>query len=161
MLDSPYPQVIPGPPRPSRILTPTGFARQSGRERHVVQGGGAVILTIGQGDTVQIINDEGAQPCEIVAAGPDGQSDAGILGTTSNSTADGLKTMLVMGEFAGQGLGNAAQVQRGAVTFCRRPIEDELDALANAARCFGTVQPDREQHVAYGRGVDQVNAGVA
>ena len=27
MLDSPYPRVIPGPPRPSRILTPTGFAR--------------------------------------------------------------------------------------------------------------------------------------
>jgi aminomethyltransferase len=41
MLDSIYPNVIPGPPRPSRILTPQGFSRHHGQERHVVPGGGA------------------------------------------------------------------------------------------------------------------------
>lgn len=147
MLDSPYPQVIPGPPRPSRILTPTGFARQSGRERHVVQGGGALILTIGPGDTVQIINDEGAQPCEIVAAGPNGQADAGILGTTSNSTAEGLKTMLAMGGFAGQGLGKLRQ------GLARRHIDLSLAAairlfdLSTPAKASQTFTATRDGHL--------------
>ena len=39
MLDSIYPNVVPGPPRPSRILTPQGFSRHHGQERLVVPGG--------------------------------------------------------------------------------------------------------------------------
>ena len=94
MLDSPYPRVIPGPPRPSRILTPTGFARRAGRERHVVPGGGAVLVALGQGDLVRVSNDEGAQVCEMVAAGPDGGIDPGILGVVANSAGEGLQAVL-------------------------------------------------------------------
>ena len=94
MLDSPYPQVIPGPPRPSRILTPSGLVRQPGRERHVVAGGGALVLTVGQGDVVAVSNDEGGQVCELVAAGLDGVIDAGVLGVAANAAAEGLKAGL-------------------------------------------------------------------
>ena len=131
MLDSPYPQVLPGPPRPSRILTPTGFARQSGRERHVVQGGGALLVNVHPGDRVQIINDEGAQGCELVAAGMDGQIDAGILGATANSTAEGLKAMLALG-----GLGRLRQgLQRRKVDL----------AQAGAIRLFDLTTPAKAQ----------------
>ena len=102
MLDSRYPPVIPGPPRPSRILTPTGFARQSGRERHVVPGGAAVLVEVGQGDQVSVTNDEGAQVCELVAAGRDGVIDAGILGVAANAAAEGLRAML-LADLAGMG----------------------------------------------------------
>lgn len=71
------------------------------------------------------------------------------------------RKMVVAFRLAGQGLGNAAQVQRGAVALCRCPIDDELDALAHATRRFRPVQPYREQQVAHGWRTDQVNAGVA
>ena len=45
MLDQAYPSVLPGPPRPSRILTPQGFSRHHGQERHVVPGGGTSSAT--------------------------------------------------------------------------------------------------------------------
>ncbi|MBC7479159.1 MAG: DUF1989 domain-containing protein, partial [Pseudorhodobacter sp.] len=109
MLDSLYPNVIPGPPRPSRILTPSGLQRQAGRERHVVPGGGALLLSIGQGDAIRIVNDEGAQPCELVAAHKDGRIDAGILNAKANATGEGLKSMLALGELAGAGLGRLRQ----------------------------------------------------
>ena len=67
MLD--LPAFRPGPPRPSRILTPRGFSRQHGQERHVVPGGGAVLLKVMAGDQFVLLNDEGGQPCEVVAAG--------------------------------------------------------------------------------------------
>ncbi len=134
MLDSPYPQVIAGPPRPSRILTPTGFARRAGHERHVVPGGGALVLTIGQGDRVSVTNDEGAQVCEMVAAGPDGRIDAAVLGVKANSTAEGLKAMLALGAFAGEGLGKLRQ------GLARRQIDL---ATAGAIRLFDLTTPAR------------------
>ncbi|MEO8243163.1 MAG: DUF1989 domain-containing protein [bacterium] len=131
MLDT-YPSVFPGPPRPSRILTPQGFARQSGVERHVVPGGGALLLTIGPGDQIQVTNDEGAQPCELVAAGDDGGIDAGILGTAANASAEGLKAMLALGELAGAGLGRLRQ------GLARRQIDL---AQAGAIRLFDLTTP--------------------
>ncbi len=133
MLDT-YPTVHPGPPRPSRILTPKGYARQSGVERHVVQGGGALVLSIGQGDVLRITNDEGAQVCELVAAGLDGRIDAGVLGVAANSTAEGLKAMLALGELAGAGLGRLRQ------GLTRRNIDL---AKAGAVRLFDMTTPAR------------------
>ena len=54
MLDSIYPNVIPGPPRPSSILIPQGFSRHHGQERHVVPGGGACLLQLSQGDRLTL-----------------------------------------------------------------------------------------------------------
>jgi aminomethyltransferase len=104
MLDTIYPSVLPGPPRPSRILTPQGFSRHHGQERHVVPGGGAVLLQVMTGDRLTIVNDEGGQPVELVAATKDGRIDAALLGQAPNSGAEGLKAMLALGDAAGEGL---------------------------------------------------------
>lgn len=112
MLDTPYPSVISGPPRPSRILTPRDLERHHGRERHAVAGGGALMLRIGVGDRLTVVNDEGGQIAEIVATTTAGRIDAAILGQASNSAAEGLKAMLALGDAAGEGL---ARLRRGIV----------------------------------------------
>ncbi|MGB8813856.1 MAG: DUF1989 domain-containing protein [Paracoccaceae bacterium] len=102
MLDGLYPQVNPGPPRPSRILTPASVTAMPGRERYEVPGAGAFLIKLGAGDTVTITNIEGGQVAELVAADAQGRIDAGVIGAASNSTAEGLKALL-----AGQGSGMA------------------------------------------------------
>jgi aminomethyltransferase len=96
MLD--LPGFRPGPPRPSRILTPRGFSRHQGQERHVVAGGGAILLQVMVGDRLVLVNDEGGQPVEVVAALPDGRIDPRLLGQAGGSAAEGLKAMLASGE---------------------------------------------------------------
>ncbi len=98
MPDTIYPSVIPGPPRPSRILTPQGFSRHHGQERLVIPGGGAALVQLLPGDRLTLVNDEGGQPVELVAAAKDGRIDAAIFGLAANSTAEGLKAMLTSGE---------------------------------------------------------------
>lgn len=94
MLDTDYPQVIAGPPRPSRITEPAVFSLPPGTERYVVQGGGAILVPVYPGDRITIGNDEGGQPCEVVAADRDGRIDASVLGETANARADGIKALL-------------------------------------------------------------------
>ncbi len=110
MLDPIYSAVVPGPPRPSRILTPLGFARHQGQERLVVPGGEAILVQVLTGDRVTIVNDEGGQPAEIIAAASDGRIDSAIVGQAPNSTAEGLKAMLARGDLAGVGL---SRLRRG------------------------------------------------
>ena len=105
MLDLSYPNVVPGPPRPSRILTPSTVSAQAGQERYEVRGCGALLIRIGAGDRITIINTEGGQRAELVAADAKGQIDCGILGGASNSDAAGLKALLADGPRAGSGLG--------------------------------------------------------
>ena len=104
MLDSPYPRVIPGPPRPSQIRTPESLALHSGRERFEVDGGTAVLIRLQAGDTITLTNAEGGQRCEMVAADAKGRIDAGLLGATANCDASGLKALLAQG-LAGLRLG--------------------------------------------------------
>jgi aminomethyltransferase len=115
MLDTPYPAVTPGPPRPSRILGPQRFSRHHGQERHVVPGAGAVLVKLHAGDRLTLVNDEGGQAAELVAATADGRIDAAILGQASAARAEGLAAMLAMGDAAGAGLARLRQAlaQRG------------------------------------------------
>ncbi|MCB2135106.1 MAG: aminomethyltransferase family protein, partial [Rhodobacteraceae bacterium] len=94
MLDRHYPPVIPGPPRPSRIIQPAVFSLPPGSERYVVPGAGAIFVPVAAGDTLTVTNDEGGQPCEIVATGKTGAIDASIVGAGPNSDASGLKALL-------------------------------------------------------------------
>ena len=103
MLDTAYPRVISGPPRPSQILVPTSLGLHSGRERFEVPGAGAALIRIGAGDKITLTNAEGGQRCELIAADDKGHIDAGILGVTANCDAAGLKALLAAG--TGSGLG--------------------------------------------------------
>lgn len=128
MLNTIYPSVQPGPPRPSRILTPDTLQRHHGQERHVIQGGGAMLVQVFAGDRLTVHNDEGGQPAELVAATREGRIDAALLGQGANGDASGLKAMLAMGNAAGQGL---SALRRG---IAARGIDL---ARAGALRLFG------------------------
>ena len=101
MLD--YPVVKSGPPRPSQILAPARLLPQSGAERYEVQGAGAILVPVHAGDRVTVVNAEGGQVAELVAADRQGRIDAGIIGGASNSDARGLKALLAAGRGAGLG----------------------------------------------------------
>ncbi|SEB49037.1 DUF1989 domain-containing protein [Rhodobacter sp. 24-YEA-8] len=98
MLDQAYPDVIPGPPRPSQIIRPAGLMLPKGTERYSVPGAGAMMIRIGTGDRITVVNDEGGQPCEVLAAGQDGRIDPALLGLGGDCDASGLKALLASGE---------------------------------------------------------------
>lgn len=102
----------PGPPRPSRARRPLGFGRGSGEERYTVPGGGAIVVEIAEGDRLEVINDEGGQRCELMAAHPDGRLDCGLLGWQGDCAPEGLKAALTRGEPSLARLG-AALARRG------------------------------------------------
>ncbi|MBI1217987.1 MAG: DUF1989 domain-containing protein [Rhodobacteraceae bacterium] len=130
MLDSIYPRVIPGPPRPSRILMPDSLAVRSGLERYEVPGGGAILVTLGAGDRVTLVNTEGGQVAELVAADPKGTIDAGLIGAAPNARAEGLKALLAAN--AGQGLrGLRLGLERRGIDLAR----------AGAVTVFETTTP--------------------
>ncbi|MDB2407405.1 aminomethyltransferase family protein [Jannaschia sp.] len=89
-------QVRPGPPRPSQRFEPTVFVLPPGTERYVVEGAGAVLIPVSPGDRIDVVNDEGGQVCEILAADESGRIDPQIIDATGAGPARGLKA-LVMG----------------------------------------------------------------
>ncbi len=98
MLDDLYPLINPGPPRPSQIITPSQFSMPAGTERYVVEGLGAVLISVEPGDQVTVINDEGGQVCEIVPSKP------GILAEACDAPADGLRALLTSSDQSLRGL---------------------------------------------------------
>ncbi|MEH6527149.1 MAG: DUF1989 domain-containing protein [Sneathiella sp.] len=98
MLDSSYPEINSGPPKPSSIIQPSIFSIPAGTECYVVKGSGVALISIEAGDRFSISNDEGGQVCELVVAGADGIIDPEILGESSNSDCAGLKKLLSKSE---------------------------------------------------------------
>ena len=102
MLDT-YPRVSPGPPRPSKIIQPNVFSMPLGTERYVVEGSSAALMSIYAGDQIEIINTEGGQVCEVIAADKSGM-DPGLLGMKADCQADGLKALLMRDDRSLRGL---------------------------------------------------------
>jgi aminomethyltransferase len=65
-----------------------------GEERYTVAGGGAIAVPIHAGDRVRVVDLEGMQRCEIVAADSSGAIDPALLGARGTSDAGGLKQIL-------------------------------------------------------------------
>ena len=101
---SQYPEVLTGPPKPSAILQPNVFSMPQGTERYVVEGSGAILIPVNTGDNFDIINDEGGQVCEVLAADKTGNIDISILGENSNNDARGLKALLTSDDQSLKGL---------------------------------------------------------
>ncbi len=95
MLD--LPNVVAGPPKPSRILTPKDLDRRSGHERYEVPGGGALMVELDQGDTITVMNPEGGQEAELLAADHTGRIDGGVIGVRADQDGQGLKALILAG----------------------------------------------------------------
>jgi len=65
-----------------------------GEERYTVPGGGAIAVPIHAGDRVRVVDVEGMQLCEMVAADAMGAIDASIIDARGDSDAGGLKRVL-------------------------------------------------------------------
>ena len=100
MLEDIYPKVQSGPPKPSVILAPSVFSIPRGIERYVVEGCGAVLIAVEPGDQITVVNEEGGQPCEVLALDNEGRSDPSLLEQTSNCEAAGLKKLLASGDLS-------------------------------------------------------------
>ena len=85
-------------PKPSLILHPGIRALADNVERYVVEGGGSVIIEVGAGDVIEVIDLEGWQACEIIGIGKDGRFDAAVLGEKPSNDADGFKAILTNGD---------------------------------------------------------------
>ena len=109
------PGFISGPPKPSQILKPAVRTLPFGVERYVVSAGGSVSLPIYAGDKVKVINTEGGQRAELMAAGDDGKTDAGILGEKANAPADGIRATLDRDEYSAR---NVPQSSPSSATAC-------------------------------------------
>lgn len=127
------PPFIPGAPRPSRILEPMGLHAPRGTERYTVEGAGAIWIEARAGDRLRIVNDEGGQPCEIVAAHPDGRVDPGLLSQPAGGQAEGLKALLTSGDAALAKLGQ--RIARAGIDLAR----------PGALRLFGSDTPARAE----------------
>ncbi len=132
MFDGLYPNVTPGPPRPSRILTPSDLRLSQGPEIYEVKGGGAILIDLEAGDRVTVINSQGGQVAELVAADAQGWIDAAILGVTADGGAEGLRALLAEVPSSGSGLG------RLRIGLERRGIDL---ARAGAVSLFGSGSP--------------------
>lgn len=124
-----YPDVVPGPPRPSGIRLPSGLALPAGTERYEVRGAGAIFVSVEAGDVVTVRDMEGGQACELVAADASGRTDASILGVKSNSDASGLQALLS---------GDNESLSAFRAGLARRRIDL---AHADAVRVFGSDSP--------------------
>ncbi|NIY96835.1 urea carboxylase-associated family protein, partial [Salipiger sp. HF18] len=97
MLDKIGHQRRTGAPSPSRPRGEEEHTLAPSEERKTVPGGGALLVELRQGDRVSVTNTEGGQPCDLLAAHPDGRVDAGLLGLSADAPGDGLRSVLESG----------------------------------------------------------------
>ena len=129
----------PGAPSPSRPRRAAAYTLAPREERHTVPGGGALLVELRQGDRVSVTNTEGGQPCELLAAHPDGRVDAGLLGLSADAPGDGLRSVLESGAPGiarlRQGLARRG-IDAGARTVglfsATSPADDRAEATAQA-----------------------------
>lgn len=133
MLDSAYPSVRPGPPKPSQILIPEAARRRSGHERYEVPGGGALLVALDEGDRISVTNVEGGQRAEVLVADAAGVIDPTILGVAADCTGEGLQALVSAG---GPGM---ARLRAG---LARRGIDL---GRARALGLFGEASPAGSQ----------------
>lgn len=77
-----------------RLLEPGLRRLPPGVERYQVKGGGAVVVNLSTGDSLEVTDPEGKQHCEIAVFAADGDNDCGILGATFTRAAAGIVSIL-------------------------------------------------------------------
>jgi aminomethyltransferase len=100
------------------LLEPGLTALPPGTERYRVAGGGAVVVGLVAGDTVQIVDKEGRQRAELGVFGPDGRPDPGALGARASGPAGGINRLLA---------GRGEQAAMIAAALKRRGLPGRID----------------------------------
>jgi len=77
-----------------RLLEPGLRLLPPGTERYRVRGGGAMVVPVGAGDTLELIDPEGRQPGELTIFGPAGVNDCDILGARSTGPSSAMAAIL-------------------------------------------------------------------
>jgi len=88
-----------------------------GEERYRVPGGGAIAVPIHAGDRLRLVDVEGMQACELVAADEAGVIDPAILGARGSGDASGLKQIL--SETSESARSVRAGLERRGIDFAR------------------------------------------
>lgn len=104
-------------PKASRLREPGLLRLPIGIERHIVGGGGALVLALHPGDELIVQNLEGMQRGELVVY-VDGRCDTGALGVVAMEPARGLRALLA----------NGGEVVQGLVAALKRHGIDPSDA---------------------------------
>jgi len=66
----------------------------TGLERYSVLGGGTAVIDLCEGDSLEIIDPQGLQRCELAVFGKDGIEDSAALGTDTSGPAKGTAAIL-------------------------------------------------------------------
>ncbi len=140
------------------IVTPGMPILPHGVERYPVPGGGSRAVQVMKGDEISILDREGLQPGELVFFGPDGVSDAGMLGSAGNGAPTGIQKVLGNGsrsgakvlralDAAGFDLGRGEAI--GIFSESSRPgdmasFHAQSDGLLIVAAVGGPMRPDEQ-----------------
>ena len=87
-------------------------ALERGVERHLVRGGGSIVLEVDAGDRVELVDPEGGQVADLVLFAPDGRADPGALGLRADREPAALREMLAKSDEGAQRV-RAALARRG------------------------------------------------
>lgn len=112
-----------------RLLQPGLRLLPPGTERYRVRGGGAMVVAMGAGDSLEIIDPEGRQPGELTVFGPAGVNDSGLLGARATGPSSAMTDILS---------GNTEDARAVAGALKRRGIGA---ASAEAVHVFGPETP--------------------
>ena len=77
-----------------KIIEPGLPALDPGVERYQVRGGGAQVILIEPGDTLEIVDPEGMQQAELALFAPDGREDLAAISASSNAEPLGIQAIL-------------------------------------------------------------------
>ncbi|MBK9079484.1 MAG: DUF1989 domain-containing protein [Hyphomicrobium sp.] len=87
----------------------------SGHQRHVVRGGGSLVVRLAAGDRLAFRDVEGGQACEICFFSGDGRSDMSALGVNADGNGDGLR--LAFGGIDDSTARSLAKLQRHGINI--------------------------------------------
>ena len=111
-------------PRP-RLLEPGLRRLPPGTERYRVCGGGLSVFSLAVGDSVEIVDPEGRQRCELAVFDQAGRTDPAAIGATASGAGAGIDAILAgSGDAAGH---VSAILEQHGIRFASAPVVTLFD----------------------------------
>src|ERR1043166_8326446 len=126
-----------------RLIEPGLPKFEPGVERYRIAGGGALVLGLGAGDRLTLIDVEGGQRAELAAFSPDGPEDIAALGLSAAGKAVGINRLLAGVDESARTVASAlrarrlpGQIARAADLFQHESRPGEASSLTAARDCI-------------------------